>query len=181
MSRSLNEVAGLALKAARGAGFPLGHAEDFARAVVVLAATRPAALPEVSRALQATRSPAKCTQEGAVLTVDGTSIIMAAPVALDALATDCHTVRLSGVDAPDLLWAYLQVAARDQSVFAGFSGDDPVTLSRCENVDVPDISGPVEIPDDVWAVWDALAQKTYVPATAASRLAGAGAGLTDND
>jgi hypothetical protein len=34
---------------------------------------------------------------------------------------------------------------------------------------------------DAWAALEALARKTYAPATEASRRSGAGAGLTDND
>ncbi len=38
-----------------------------------------------------------------------------------------------------------------------------------------------QVDDWDWAILDGFAHRTYVPATEASRLAGAGAGLTDND
>ena len=38
-----------------------------------------------------------------------------------------------------------------------------------------------DVCDRTWALLDAFAAKTYAPATEASRLKGAGAGLTDND
>ncbi len=42
-------------------------------------------------------------------------------------------------------------------------------------------SGHSVVSDAVWARLNALAMKTYVPETEASRLSGAGAGLVDND
>jgi hypothetical protein len=42
-------------------------------------------------------------------------------------------------------------------------------------------NGGIGIADDLWRRFDALAALTYVPASAHSRLAGAGAGLSDND
>lgn len=42
-------------------------------------------------------------------------------------------------------------------------------------------TGPRDIPDDLWAVLEYMAQATYVPASKASRATGAGAGLDDND
>lgn len=41
--------------------------------------------------------------------------------------------------------------------------------------------GPVDIADEIWEALSGFAHRTYVPATEASRLKGAGAGLTDND
>ena len=36
-------------------------------------------------------------------------------------------------------------------------------------------------PDDAWRALQALEHRTYVPASAHSRLSGAGAGMLDND
>ncbi|MEM9472532.1 MAG: hypothetical protein AAGA00_11250, partial [Pseudomonadota bacterium] len=41
--------------------------------------------------------------------------------------------------------------------------------------------GAVDIADEIWEALSAFAHRTYVPASEASRLKGAGAGLTDND
>ena len=41
--------------------------------------------------------------------------------------------------------------------------------------------GAFAVDETAWATLTALAHRTYVPATEASRLAGAGAGTTDND
>ncbi|MBK1869772.1 DUF3726 domain-containing protein [Aestuariivirga sp. YIM B02566] len=45
----------------------------------------------------------------------------------------------------------------------------------------PPKTGGVTIPDELWRRFTALAALTYVPASEHSRLAGAGAGLSDND
>jgi hypothetical protein len=56
---------------------------------------------------------------------------------------------------------------------------------ECTTTRLPDVPPPAkgrgEIPPDVQNRLNAFAQRTYAPATEASRLAGAGAGLTDND
>jgi len=44
----------------------------------------------------------------------------------------------------------------------------------------PEVSG-IEVADDLWTRAEAFAHRTYVPASDASRIAGAGAGLSDND
>lgn len=45
----------------------------------------------------------------------------------------------------------------------------------------PDPEAPLEIPDPIWRALEKYAHRTYVPATEAARLTGAGAGLHDND
>jgi len=54
-----------------------------------------------------------------------------------------------------------------------YGSDDPVS----RGVD----DAQIDIPDHRWSVLEALAARTYVPATTESRASGAGAGLTDND
>ncbi len=60
-----------------------------------------------------------------------------------------------------------------------------VTLT-CQQVDAredaptqPNLRG--EVSEDIWARLNSFAQRTYAPATDASRLLGAGAGVSDND
>lgn len=154
MKRSVTEIEAMALKAARGAGVPLGHAEDFARAVAMLAMIKPQALGEVPGALQG-------------------DLVLKAPLAIDALRCGAKAVPL-----PDhvLVAGYLARAAADFDMpFEYVSG----VARRGGAMPAPRL-GPVDVPDMVWGALDKLAQKTYVPATAASR-AGAGAGSIDND
>jgi len=56
----------------------------------------------------------------------------------------------------------------------------PIEASEVTAVGRPYL-GAVAVADDLWQRASSHAAKTYVPATEASRLKGAGAGLTDND
>ena len=159
VKRSLNEVGGMIHKAARGAGIPIGLADELAAAGVRLIGTGGAAA-EVTQAL-----------------TDETGVAFTGPAAIDAALCDRAEQRLSDVETPALLVA--MVAARQVDVTAEVQGSDVVLKPGATQAEKP--TGPVVIPDADWAKWDALAAKTYVPATEESRLSGAGAGLTDND
>ncbi len=173
--RSRNEVEGMVLKAARGAGVPLGHAEDFARAVGILAMCNPEALPSLLNALD---GPFEVTISEAPLTLTG-PLIMCAPMAIDALRAGEPEVVLANVTPPELLDAYLQNAAQDYDLHVK---NDNGHLTQSAKPQTPDIPvRTVTVPDALWLVWETHAEKTYVPETESSRLAGAGAGLTDND
>lgn len=152
--RSIYEIEAVAFKAARGAGVPLGHAEDFARAVAMLAMTRPQDLWCVTQALDSGE-------------------VMQVPLAIDALRCGQDAVRLTGTP---LIQAYLDRAALDCGTPMEWSGG----MVRYGGVlPVPKIV-PTDVPPDVWDTLLGYAQRTYVPATEASR-AGAGAGAIDND
>jgi len=56
---------------------------------------------------------------------------------------------------------------------------DALPIARAEHASA--LLDRIAVPDELWRQTEMLAARTYVPATAASRLAGAGAGLTDND
>jgi len=57
---------------------------------------------------------------------------------------------------------------------------DPALLAQSSRAHLYQ-PGPVDIADEIWEGLSAFAHRTYVPASEASRLKGAGAGLTDND
>lgn len=54
------------------------------------------------------------------------------------------------------------------------TGRMPTSAPRCA-------SSGCDVPDDAWSALQQLEHRTYVPASAQSRLTGAGAGLLDND
>ena len=60
---------------------------------------------------------------------------------------------------------------------------DSVRCRRAENVEVASPSGAAGriVDAETWSRLNAFAQRTFAPATEASRLVGAGAGLVDND
>ena len=179
MIRSYNEIVGMALKAARGAGVPLGHAEEFSRAVGALALSNPMELHCVIVALRTTLDDMTITNAG-TLSIAPAPVILAAPMALDALRSGDQSVTLENIDAVPLLNAYLIAAHADLGLTVRLSGDGTTIAASQEPW--PDYQpGPVDVADAVWDDLMALAALTYVPASEASRIAGAGAGLSDND
>lgn len=138
MKRSVNEIGGLVLKAARGAGLDLGLAEDLAAASAHL---DEAGLDYLT---------------GAIRDRDRHSDLQSLCFAIDA--------RRCG-QAVDLPAAVVPLA--------------DALMAACSDKAAP--PGPRNVANDLWAVLDDLAQATFVPATEASRLVGAGAGLDDND
>lgn len=180
MIRSLTEIEAMILKAARGAGMPLGHAEDFAVAGRFLAATRPAQLDAIGTALGADFAPAKLQND---CLIDDAATAISAPLAIDTMLCGVAKIRLQGVDAPALFHAYLAVACHERGLQVDvLHNGRTITLTASSEVEVLRAkSAAVEVSDEIWTVWDSYAANTYVPATEASRLAGAGAGLTDND
>ena len=179
MIRSHNEIVAMALKAARGAGVPFGLAEDFARAVGVLALSAPQDLACVGTALGSSFADLSISG-GEALVIAPAPVIMAAPMAIDALRSGTVKVVLQDVDALPLLRSYLSVVQEDFDLTLTL-GADGETITAGGDAWPLYAPQPVEVDADVWAAWNMLAARTYVPATEASRLAGAGAGLTDND
>lgn len=164
MTRSANEVTVLCAKAARGAGAPPEQATLFGRAALChLAAGRDPAL--LSRALEA---------------LPGGPILHLPPLFM-ALAE--AALRREGPDAlpddlsPELLQSYaeaqpflvrIDVQARQAQAIPTEPAPPPPT-SR------------VSLQPELETLLQSLAAKTLVPESGASRRAGAGAGLTDND
>ncbi|NNG04955.1 MAG: DUF3726 domain-containing protein [Inquilinus sp.] len=97
--------------------------------------------------------------------------------------------RLTGA-AVELSWAGAVMSFTPEGV--SIEGDpaaltarsaDSVQCRHAENAVVaPPVGAPGRVVDaETWSRLNAFAQRTFAPATEASRLAGAGAGLTDND
>lgn len=170
-ARSGNEIAAMVLRAARGAGVPLAMAEDLAAAT----GWAEGDLGAFSDALTTDAPPAQF--EG--LTVTGLRAAYDGPLAIDlALAYPGKRITINGVDEPRVLRALVRSAAQlnglpfrlDQRVLV--AGEGPAT---------PPPSLRADVDDTIWERLARLAAKTYVPDSEASRLSGAGAGLSDND
>lgn len=145
--RSANEISGLVLKAARGAGMSLGCAEELARAAPVLAGKG-----RLARI------------------VDLLLLPFEPPEYLDGSVFGGHPV-LAVIAWRDLKAAGIEVKLEcdiQPDVFEAFGVQEPVC-------------GPFEVAADVWEQLTVFAAKMLVPESEASRLSGAGAGLTDND
>jgi len=111
------------------------------------------------------------------MVMNAAQAVIAAPIAIDMVKAGANTVQLRDIDAPALVSAYCRLAGGVTCKIE----DDYCTISGAD-VDAFAFSARAcEFSDEVWEFLAALAAKTYVPATEESRLAGAGAGLTDND
>jgi len=205
VTRSLGEVEAAARKAARGAGYPWGLAEDAGAAV---------------RWLEA-RGVEGCAALVTVLrTVDGRLEDFApgvnwrsptgrlCPIMVGAALSDRldKDASLERIFAPVLMLPVLAFMSKTHGrpvtleVASGRAvlGCDKVFIDTALN-DAPSAvriqTGPTDtthldevtlrtrsdVSDKTWKQMDRFAAKTYAPATEASRLKGAGAGLTDND
>lgn len=163
MIGSANEVMNLAAKAARGAGAPVAQAYAFGRAAAChLIANRSAA--DLDTALEALPG-------GAVLEL---------PVLLMARAeTRQQETTIPAGPLPELTLSY----AQSQS-FACTATQRGTQIALSQTFDKPAPQLPakrVSLPDALAAKMQSFAARLLVPETEASRRAGAGAGLTDND
>ena len=166
MKVSGTELAALAGKAARGAGAPPAQAADFGRAALRhLAAGRDVA---------GLRDALASLPDGPILSVP----LMLAR-ALECAGSGRPPDPVRAQDWSDLATSYLEAlpflaraTAAGQSILIEIDPKHPGATAPVARIDLP---------DDFASALQALAARTFVPETAASRLAGAGAGLTDND
>jgi hypothetical protein len=136
-------------------------------------------------------------------------IMTGAALADDGARAVSHTaIRLKTVHSPLFLVPFLAGLARQQGravrcqwpdadVLCGTDGEVAVSgdlraaapvsvdiafgLQQFAGEIVHEVLEPVDVEDGLWRDLQALAARTYVPASEHSRLAGAGAGLSDND
>ncbi|MEM6896531.1 MAG: hypothetical protein AAF576_04080 [Pseudomonadota bacterium] len=167
------ELFAVLLRAARGAGVPLGHAEDLAHAVSDHGDAN--AITAASRALNQGWAPPLFEQYEGLIFANARAIA-ALPIALDALQSGLPWVKLLDLDEAALAPAYLDHAAASQA--GEFVMEDDMIVPG------PRVSKrPKDRPEVSAACWGTLTQhaaRTYVPATDTSRQ-GAGAGSIDND
>lgn len=171
--RALSEIGGMVQRAAHGAGIPLGQAEDLGRIAIYLARTD-GPLSCISEALAEPMTPLDVNWTPDRITVASGPSALAAPVIRDAFAMGVTRAELPDTKGTRLVQAALALAGYVVAV----SG--PVLTLKSTVAPLTPV-GPVTVPDDIWQVWSDYAQKTYVPDSDASRVKGAGAGMTDND
>lgn len=171
----------MVLKAGRGAGLPLGCAEDLARAMEIAPAPVWEVLPS---ALEGAFPQDVPTDNNGQLIYETARIALDGPAAIDA-ALCGQEVYLGNLDAPLVLVMLCRVA--EEATEQGFEylfDEDGGVLLRLSGAPVGPLERPVDradIPQSVWGFLNILAAKTYVPESEASRISGAGAGLSDND
>jgi hypothetical protein len=209
MSFSLNEVESMAKKGTRGAGYDWGPAEEAGRATRWLCArgvdgcaALAALLTRVDGVPGARAAPVigdTWAAQGGVLCP------VAAGMALSdrASALAGTVIRLENVVQPMLVLPFVAHIARAASGPVRVTCEGPVAATDgpdlCLTGGLPGAAAlviiePGEMPTapnpctprahpapETWETLARFAQRTYAPATEASRLRGAGAGLSDND
>lgn len=210
MRHSLNEIEMVLRKAAAGCGFPHGLAEDIGRAGAWLCAQGRDGLGAGLAGVAAGRAaPGGIHYDAREKAFADARVAWCGPSAVDLLqcVETGDMVRLTGIDAPLLLVGFAGLAARDTGISLSFSNGCAVLVGPggldmrgampSAGADAalavtgrPDRSGPgvhepsqdgIDIDAALWAEALALAARTYVPASDASRATGAGAGDIDND
>jgi hypothetical protein len=176
---SLNEVETWSAKAARGAGLSWGLAEDAGRAARRLAAAGLAFAPSILR-LETDQAPAVMAARLADLppTLPVTLSGIGDPPFLAAMLAACGGIFAVTWRGGAMLAAHRRLAPRGSAqrrtaeVLVTPLADSPGLPAAMTRA----LLAPAELD-----ALERLAHRTYVPASAGSRLAGAGAGLTDND
>ncbi|MFD0917547.1 DUF3726 domain-containing protein [Pseudahrensia aquimaris] len=184
---SLSEAASLAVKAARGGGYDWGLAEEAGFAVEWLQARGAPGVEALAALLDTGPTPPKaCPLRLGASLCDG-AIVLASlerpiaqpllliPFVVTALPQTAHRVSVDGS-----VW---DVAATGM-VLNGPAMRDSARLTFSSLAEAPTGGCFSRVEPQAKAAMRRLsihAHKTYAPATEASRLAGAGAGLNDND
>ncbi|MEX0317214.1 MAG: DUF3726 domain-containing protein [Ruegeria sp.] len=208
MSYSLNEMEATAKRAARGAGYSWGLAEEAGKATRWLCAHGLEGEAALARLLeQGLANPA----DHAPQTLDGdwSGSGMLCPLTAGALVSDLAgrlqtgPIHMREVAVPIALLPFAASAARRLRSCVSVECDGLVAVTDGSDLSVPDgfpetaqhvtvrvggspASGCARKtrarPDPAnWAVLNRFAHRTFAPATEESRLLGAGAGLSDND
>lgn len=210
MTWSLNEIEALSRKAAKGAGYSWGLAEEAGRAVRWLEARNQPGAEALAAHLRAVdgRNLVELSPDAENWTATGTICpILAGTMLADGIAgTERDRINLNNLAYPLLILPFLSWMAEAQGIAIG------IEIAGAQVVLCPDgtlyAAGPVafdtsasvtilvnvrtkgqEVPAglrsacsaETVSALGAFAHRTYAPATEESRLAGAGAGLTDND
>ncbi len=210
MSFSLNEIDALCRKAARGAGHDWGHAEDAGKAARWLEARGVNGAECLVNCLEGgSAAPGVIKTSGAAWHADGglSPIVAGAGLATHAATLAKRAIVLHDVHYPGLLIPFAAIIETQtrRAVSLAWSGFALVaatgatsaqlkkamaidhaatvtcTLTDTPTAPEPQALGRATLSAGTYAQLDALARRTYAPATASSRAAGAGAGLTDND
>lgn len=211
MTFSLNEIEALAKKAARGAGYPWGIAEETGKAVRWLCAAGVDGCSALAKYLidcDGDDLSVRAPKQGNTWTSIADRLCpLLAGAALSDLADTLHEgdLRLESVAHPILLAPFAGLSAQHLEAPVvlewsdAFVATDGKALVLRGDISASAATVIVRVetgfdhahwqpkrsradPDEEsLAILNSLAHRTYAPATETSRLAGAGAGLSDND
>jgi len=206
---SLNEVEATAKRAARGAGYAWGLAEEAGKATRWLCANGQDGVAELVRLLDMGLASADAQHAPAHLDGIWASDGTLCPLRSGALLSDCASrltgdrIEMAQVAVPLLLLPFAAGASRDLTSCVTITCDGQAAVTDGRHLSgetgFPATAAHVTIqlggsliephphksratPDpDKWDALNRFAHRTYAPATEESRQLGAGAGLSDND
>ncbi|EBA05488.1 hypothetical protein RB2150_15401 [Rhodobacteraceae bacterium HTCC2150] len=184
MSHSRNEVSALITKAGVGAGLPWALAQDLALAFISIEMPSIEDWRSLDVALSNQLNPLSATSETQYLEILNAQIVTAGPATTDWLGADFGRVTLHDLDAPNLLVGYLTVGSVEHGLAYKCTAEGNQIKVSAQELSLtrnPSSLARLEIPHEILESLHAFAANTYVPESEASRLSGAGAGLTDND
>ena len=206
---SLNEISATFRKAAVGNGFDVGRAQDIAAAGCWLVSKGRDGAGAVLQAIEAGPQPINFDGENSHF--QNVHVASCGLAAVDIVeGSECFVVSFDPLDVPELLLGFVGVASgangNDYTLAFGskggvllcvepdtsldeFFGDKAATMAIwtirqgvvISQDDQTSQGDGHRIDLDTWVKLLDFAHKTYVPASDASRLSGAGAGLVDND
>jgi hypothetical protein len=214
MSYSLNEVEVTAKRAARGAGFSWGLAEEAGKATRWLCANSLDGCAVLARFLdqiadQPITDVSPVSLDGEWASTSGRLCPLMAGVTLSDAATrlDNGEIVMTGVMYPALLLPFVAGAAQQRKGEVTVTWDGLTVTTDNSDMSLVDAAKAFTAPAVVqlrveaggsvdrplphatratpdaahWATLNRFAHRTYAPASEASRVLGAGAGLSDND
>jgi len=206
---SLNEISATFKKAAIGSGFDVGRAEDIAAAGCWLISSGRDGAGAVLQAIEA--GPQPISFDGENSHFQNVHVASCGLAAVDVVeGSERFVVSFGPLDVPELLLGFVGVASRtnDNDYTLAFGSKGGVLLCVEPDTSLDEFFGDKAAKMTLWTIRQGLvisqddqanqedghridletwvklldiAHKTYVPASEASRLSGAGAGLVDND
>lgn len=191
MDLSMNEVEAQARKAAKGADYSWGEAEDIGKAVRWLCKRGVNGCEHLAQLLLAKPDPKNCPIRLGILILDnaknlGDTLSSFGSVAEPALVIPFAAFASAQIERP------LAIQAGKCSVIVSESAFE-ITGEPMRNKSVIEVKATAKSPKlmtsvsraspqrETWETLDKFAHRTYAPATEESRMLGAGAGISDND
>lgn len=171
VSRSANEVAMMVQKACLGAKVPVSQAQLWGRAMAAFGDAE--SLHSLVQHLSVTPTHPEIQATESTVLFKAVHIPRDFPVACDACNAGVEMVRID-----QSMDAAMQCFAKFAAVQL-HEADGVVSVAKATAQNAP--AQRLQIADTLWNALNNFAAQTYVPETDASRLGGAGAGLTDND
>ena len=190
MSFALNEVEAMAKRATRGAGYSWGHAEEASKATRWLCAQGLDGVSVLAGVLQAQVEKAHCAISQGTALSDRAEGLKHADANLGEVAEPLMILPFAAMAARQLEQTVTISCAEARAVTDGSRVCISETFPETADVTIQ-LGGALEAacpratratPEKTaWDALNALAHRTYAPATEESRRLGAGAGLSDND